>query len=108
MLAGLLYLVFSVGFTAMSRHVGGAGAFYTYIAQGIGKPAGVGGALMALVTYCAVQIAIYGLFGVFMAGASLRSARPALVGLVLRRALSSCTSAASATSPFPAPFSAYA
>lgn len=68
-LAGILYLLFSVGFTAMSRHVGGAGAFYTYITQGIGKPAGVGGALMALVTYSAVQIAVYGLFGVFMAGA---------------------------------------
>ncbi|MCX8998524.1 APC family permease [Rhizobiaceae bacterium BDR2-2] len=68
-LAGLLYLLFSVGFTAMSRHVGGAGAFYTYITRGIGKPAGVGGALMALVTYSAVQIAIYALFGVFMAGA---------------------------------------
>lgn len=68
-LAGLLYLIFSVGFTAMSRHVGGAGAFYTYIAQGIGKPAGVGGAMMALVTYSAVQIAVYALFGVFVAGA---------------------------------------
>ncbi|QRM57463.1 APC family permease [Sinorhizobium sp. BG8] len=68
-LAGILYLLFSVGFTAMSRHVGGAGAFYTYITQGIGKPAGVGGALMALVTYNAVQIAVYALFGVFMAGA---------------------------------------
>lgn len=68
-LAGLLYLVFSVGFTAMSRHVGGAGAFYTYITKGIGKPAGVGGAMMALVTYSAVQIAVYALFGVFVAGA---------------------------------------
>ena len=68
-LAGLLYLVFSVGFAAMSRHIGGAGAFYTYIAQGIGRPAGVGGAFMALVTYSAVQIAIYALFGVFIAGA---------------------------------------
>jgi amino acid transporter len=68
-LAGILYLLFSVGFTAMSRHVGGAGAFYTYISQGVGKPAGVGGALMALVTYTAVQVAVYGLFGVFMTGA---------------------------------------
>ncbi|MQB41194.1 APC family permease [Rhizobium sp. ICMP 5592] len=68
-LSGLLYLIFSVGFTAMSRYVGGAGAFYTYIAQGIGKPAGVGGAMMAIVTYSAVQIAIYALFGVFVGGA---------------------------------------
>ncbi|MBB3462935.1 APC family permease [Rhizobium sp. BK377] len=67
-LAGVLYLIFSVGFTAMSRHVGGTGAFYTYITKGIGKPAGVGGALMALLTYSSVQIAIYGLFGVFISG----------------------------------------
>lgn len=67
-LAGLLYLVFSVGFTAMGRHVGGAGAFYTYIAQGIGRPAGIGGALIALMTYTAVQCAVYALFGVFFAG----------------------------------------
>lgn len=68
-LAGLLYIIFSVGFTAMSRHVGGAGAFYTYIAQGIGKPAGVGGAMIALLTYSAVQCAVYALFGVFLSGA---------------------------------------
>lgn len=68
-LAGLLYLVFSVGFTAMSRHVGGAGAFYTYITHGIGKPAGVAGAFMALLTYSAVQIAVYGLLGLFTEGA---------------------------------------
>lgn len=68
-LAGAMYLLFSVGFTAMSRYVGGAGAFYTYIAQGLGKPAAIAGAMMALVTYNAVQLAVYGLFGVFMAGA---------------------------------------
>lgn len=68
-LAGLLYLIFSVGFTAMSRHINGAGAFYTYIANGIGKPAGVAGAFIALLTYSAVQIAVYGLIGVFTSGA---------------------------------------
>jgi len=68
-LAGLLYLIFSVGFTPMSRHIGGAGAFYTYITRGIGKPAGVGGAFMALLTYSAVQIAVYGLLGLFTQGA---------------------------------------
>lgn len=68
-LAGLLYLLFSIGFTAMSRHVGGAGAFYTYITHGIGKPLGIGGAFMALLTYSAVQIAVYGLLGLFTQGA---------------------------------------
>ncbi|SIQ30497.1 amino acid/polyamine/organocation transporter, APC superfamily [Rhizobium sp. RU35A] len=68
-LAGLLYLIFSVGYTAMSRHISGAGAFYTYIANGIGKPAGVAGAFIALLTYSSVQIAVYGLIGVFTSGA---------------------------------------
>ena len=68
-LAGLFYLIFAVGFTAMSRHVGGAGAFYTYITHGIGKPFGVAGAFIALLTYSSVQIAIYGLIGVFAQGA---------------------------------------
>lgn len=69
LLAGLLYVVFAVGFTAMSHHVGGTGAFYTYISNGIGKEVGVGGAMIALVTYSAVQIAVYSLFGVFTAAA---------------------------------------
>lgn len=65
-LAGLLYIIFSAGFTAMSRHVGGTGAFYTYIALGLGKPAAVGGALISLLTYSSVQLAVYALFGVFL------------------------------------------
>lgn len=68
-LAGVLYIIFSVGFTAMSRHIGGTGAFYTYISQGICKEVGVGGAMIALLTYSAIQMAIYALFGVFASGA---------------------------------------
>ncbi len=37
---GAILLVFAIGYTAMSRHVSNAGAFYAYIAQGLGKPAG--------------------------------------------------------------------
>lgn len=65
-LAGILYLLFSVGFTAMTRHVTGAGAFYSYISRGLGGSAGIGGALIALLAYFAVQIAIFALFAVFM------------------------------------------
>lgn len=67
-LSGVLYLLFSVGFTAMSRHVTGAGAFYAYISRGLGPIAGIGGAFMALLAYFAVQLGVYALFGVFMAG----------------------------------------
>ena len=41
-----------------------AGAFYAYVAQGLGKAGGVGTAFVALVSYNAMQIGIYGLFGV--------------------------------------------
>ncbi len=67
-LAGILYLLFSVGFTAMTRHVNGAGAFYAYITRGLGSAAGISGALIALLAYFAVQIGIYALFAVFMGG----------------------------------------
>ncbi|WP_116134086.1 APC family permease [Tropicimonas sp. IMCC34043] len=67
-LAGLLYLVFSAGFTAMTPYVSGAGGFYSYISRGLGSATGVGGALMALVAYFAIQIGIYALFAVFASG----------------------------------------
>ncbi|WP_448809251.1 APC family permease [Agromyces bauzanensis] len=55
--------VFAVGYAAMSRFVTNAGAFYAYIAQGIGRPFGIGASLVALVAYNAMQVGIYGLFG---------------------------------------------
>lgn len=63
LLIAVILTVFAVGYTAMSRFVTNAGAFYTYIAQGLSRPLGVGGALLALVSYNAMQIGIYGLFG---------------------------------------------
>jgi len=64
-LVGLLYLIFSAGFTAMARHVSSAGGFYSYIAKGLGRPFGVAGAFLAIVTYFAIQIGIYAQVGVF-------------------------------------------
>ena len=37
---GLLLALFSVGYVAMSRHITNAGAFYTYVTHGLGRPAG--------------------------------------------------------------------
>jgi amino acid transporter len=61
---GIILGVFAIGYAAMSHHVADAGAFYTYIARGLGKVAGVSGAFVALVAYNAMQLGIYGLFGV--------------------------------------------
>jgi amino acid transporter len=62
-MAGLMAL-FAVGFIAMARHVPHAGAFYTYVAHGLSRPLGVGAAGVALAAYNAIQVALYGAFGV--------------------------------------------
>ncbi|WP_079061572.1 APC family permease [Streptomyces griseoruber] len=61
--AGAVVLLFSIGFVAMGRHVVDAGAFYTYIGKGLGRSTGSGSAGVALFAYCAVQAAMYGLYG---------------------------------------------
>jgi amino acid transporter len=59
-------LCFSVGYAAMSRRVVNTGAFYTYVARGVGKPAGVGAAYLAVVSYTALTIGLCGAFGYFV------------------------------------------
>ena len=65
-LVGGLYLLFSIGFTAMSGHVLSAGGFYAYVRAGLGPATGLAGALIALATYTSVAVALYGLFGFFL------------------------------------------
>ncbi|HEX6356418.1 APC family permease [Actinophytocola sp.] len=60
--AGLVLVVFAVAFTRMTRHVGSAGAFYAYIAKGLGHGWGIAAAMLALMAYNALQFGIYGLF----------------------------------------------
>ncbi len=67
----ILLMLFSVGYVAMSRHISNAGAFYTYVTHGLGRPLGVGAAWMALVAYNALQIGLYGIIG-FAAAAPLK------------------------------------
>jgi amino acid transporter len=69
---GIILSLFAVGYAAMSRHVTNAGAFYAYVARGLGRVQAVGAAFVAFIAYNAMQIGIYGLFGValgaFMSG----------------------------------------
>jgi amino acid transporter len=60
--------LFVVGYAAMSRYVTNAGAFYSYMANGLGRSWGVSGSFVALAAYNAIQICLYGLFGFVMAG----------------------------------------
>lgn len=67
-LVTLILLVFSVGYTAMARHIANAGSFYAFTARGFGGVAGGGAAYIALLAYNAMQIGLYGLFGAVTAG----------------------------------------
>ena len=62
-IAAIVLLLFSVGFVTMTPHVKEAGAFFAYIAAGLGPRPGLGAALVALVTYTAIQVGIYGYMG---------------------------------------------
>lgn len=60
------YLLFAVGFCAMSPYVRNTGAFYAYITEGLGTVPGVGGAGIAVLSYIAMLLACYGMLGYFM------------------------------------------
>lgn len=68
LVAAAVLSVFTVGFVAMSRHIVNSGAFYSYIAHGLGRVAGVGAAFVALPAYAIMQIGLFGLFGVVGSG----------------------------------------
>ncbi|UOZ06789.1 APC family permease [Amycolatopsis sp. WQ 127309] len=55
--------LFAAGYAAMSRYITNAGAFYPYVAHGIGKSAGTGVAYVTVVAYSSIQLGIYGIFG---------------------------------------------
>ncbi|SJM60146.1 amino acid permease-associated region [Gulosibacter sp. 10] len=61
-LAAILAL-FAFGYAAMARFVDRPGAFYPYVAQGIGRSLGVGTAYAAIVAYNMMQIGIFAMWG---------------------------------------------
>ncbi|WP_262703164.1 MULTISPECIES: APC family permease [Streptomyces] len=61
----LVLLLFSVGYVAMSRHVTNAGAFYSYVTLGLGRPLGLGSASLAIFGYNAIQLGLYGGIGYY-------------------------------------------
>jgi amino acid transporter len=65
LVAGIFLMFFAVSFTAMSKYIKNAGAFYAYITRGLGKPIGVGAALVALFSYSIMSIGFYGAFAYY-------------------------------------------
>jgi cation diffusion facilitator CzcD-associated flavoprotein CzcO/amino acid transporter len=58
---------FAAGYTAMSREIVSTGAFYTYIAQGLGRTAGAAAAYVAVVSYAAYAVGLTAGVGYFLA-----------------------------------------
>jgi amino acid transporter len=63
LVVAVILAVFAVGYMAMSRRIAHAGAFYAFITRGLGRPAGVAAALIALVAYSLLQVGLYGALG---------------------------------------------
>jgi amino acid transporter len=59
--------LFSVGYVAMSRYIVNAGAFYTYIAHGLGRVCGVSASFVAVLAYNLMNVGLYGGFGAVLA-----------------------------------------
>lgn len=69
LVAGIVYLLFCVGFVAMSPYIQNTGAFYAYISRGLGPSAGTAAAFLAIVAYGGLQMSCYGMIGFFGSGA---------------------------------------
>ena len=75
---GIILALFAVGYGRMASQVQSSGAFYVFIARGLGLRQGIAGSILALVAYNLMQIGLYGLFGF-----SAANAITALVGVEL-------------------------
>lgn len=65
LVCAVVLILFALGFTAMSTHVRNAGAFYAYVARGLGKPAGMGIAFVTIFAYAILSVCFYGFIGFF-------------------------------------------
>ncbi|WP_339529881.1 APC family permease [Pseudomonas mucidolens] len=68
LLALLVLIAFSVGYTTMARHVTNAGGFYAFTSRGLGGLAGGAAGVLAMFAYNILQIGLYGMFGGVVSG----------------------------------------
>jgi amino acid transporter len=64
-LAAVVLTIFTVGYSAMSRHVVATGSFFGYISQGLGQVVGMASGLMATVAYIVFEASLIGIFSSF-------------------------------------------
>jgi amino acid transporter len=66
LLSGAIIALFASGFLKMSRHIDNPGGFYSYIARGLGREAGLGASFLAVTTYYLLLLGGYALGGVLI------------------------------------------
>lgn len=59
----VLLLLFSVGYTTMTRYLPNPGAFYAYITAGLGRHLGLGSSFLAMFGYVAMAVGTVAFFG---------------------------------------------
>jgi amino acid transporter len=60
----VVLLLFATAYAAMAHRAPYSGAMYTYVSRGLGRPAGLAAAWLALASYQAIQLGLYGVVGV--------------------------------------------
>jgi len=65
LIAGVILIAFTTGYAFIGRRVVSTGAFYTYVAEGLGKPLGVGAAYCAIISYGAFAFGLAAACGYF-------------------------------------------
>jgi amino acid transporter len=64
LVATVLVTVFSLGFVAMGHHMTSPGAFYSYVAAGLGRTTGLGASFVAIITYILLGLSAFTFFGI--------------------------------------------
>jgi amino acid transporter len=65
LIAGAILIAFTAGYAFIGRRVVSTGAFYTYVAEGLGKPLGVGTAYAAILSYTSFTFGLAAACGYF-------------------------------------------
>lgn len=66
--AAALLIIFTAGYTAMTRYMTNPGALYAYVTAGLGRPAGLAASCLAIVTYGSFLVGVYAFFGLVTDG----------------------------------------
>jgi amino acid transporter/nucleotide-binding universal stress UspA family protein len=69
MVATLVLTIFSVGFTALAKHITAAGAFYTFVSRGLAKPPGLAAGMLSMLAYMTMEAALAGIFSYYAVNA---------------------------------------